>query len=98
MKNRISKKPTAKIVSQKQINRRNFVAFAGFIGLNALMYGGWKWLYKSTKENRGVTGGTRKPLRRALNQDELISRKLFSSDHLVKTYPKSMAAQKVRVN
>lgn len=98
MKNPFSKQPTEKTVSQKQINRRNFIAFGSFIGLNALAFGGWRWLYKSPVEKSGITAGARKPLRRALNQNELLLRKTFSNDHLVQTYPKSMAAPNVRVN
>jgi DMSO/TMAO reductase YedYZ molybdopterin-dependent catalytic subunit len=59
---------------------------------------GWRWLYKSPPETAGITAGARKPLRRALNKTELVLRKVFSNNHLVKTYPKSMAAKKVRVN
>ena len=98
MKKPFSKKNSEKIVSQKQINRRNFISFAGFIGLNALAFGGWRWLYKSPDEEAGITAGTRKPLRKALNQNELILRKAYSNNHLVKTYPKSMADPNVRVN
>jgi len=98
MKNPFSKKQTEKIVSQKQINRRNFIAFTSFIGLNAMAYAGWRWLYKSPEENAGVTAGAKKPLRRALNQNELVFRNTFSNNHLVKTYPKSMADTNVRVN
>ncbi len=98
MKNLFNKNEVTKVVTEKEINRRNFISFAGFISLSAVAYGGWRWLYKSSEENAGVTAGARKPLRRALNQDELIFRKTFSNDHLVQTYPKSLAAKKVRVN
>ena len=98
MKNPFSKQPAEKILSQKQINRRNFIAFGSFIGLNALAFGGWRWLYKSPEEKSGITAGARRPLRRALNQNELLLRKTFSNNHLVQTYPKSMAAPNVRVN
>ena len=98
MKNPFSKQPTEKTVSQKQINRRNFIAFGSFIGLNALAFGGWRWLYKSPVEKSGITAGARKPLRRALNQNELLLRKTFSNNHLVQTYPTSMADPNVRVN
>jgi DMSO/TMAO reductase YedYZ molybdopterin-dependent catalytic subunit len=98
MKNPFNKQQAEKIATQKQINRRNFIAFGSFIGLNALAFGGWRWLYKSPKEESGITAGARKPLRKALNQNELLLRKTFSNDHLVKTYPVSMAAPNVRVN
>ncbi|MEO6734017.1 MAG: molybdopterin-dependent oxidoreductase [Ferruginibacter sp.] len=98
MKNQFSKKSELKLVSQKQINRRNFVAFSVFGGVGALLYGGWRWLYKSPEEVAGITGGARKPLRRALNQNELIFKNTLNNNHLVQTYPKSMAAKNVRVN
>jgi DMSO/TMAO reductase YedYZ molybdopterin-dependent catalytic subunit len=87
-----------KEVSSKQLNRRNFIAFGAFAGLSALGYGGWRWLYDSPKEVRGITANARGPMRRALNQNELFMRRLFSRNHLVKTYPVSMAAKNVRQN
>lgn len=94
----MNKKEAEKFVSEKKLSRRNFFAFGSFIGLNVMAYGAWRWLYKSQDEIPGVTAGAKRPLRKALNQDELIFRKTFSKDHLVKTYPKSMAAKNVRVN
>ena len=85
-------------VPEKKIKRRNFISFAVFIGLYGVAYGGWRWLYNAAKEEPGVTGEARKPLRKALNQTELFFRRTFSNNHLVKTYPKSMAAKQVRVN
>lgn len=99
MKNKlVNKDEKVKFVTEKKLSRRNFFAFGSFIGLNVLAYGGWRWLYKSPDENASVTAGAKGPLRKALNQDELIFRNTFSKDHLVKTYPKSMAAKNVRVN
>lgn len=86
------------IVSDKKIKRRNFISFATFIGLSGAAFGGWRWLYNASAEEEGITAGARKPLRRALNQTELFFRRTFSPSHLVQTYPKSMAAKKVRVN
>lgn len=83
---------------QKKISRRNFISFTTFIAAGAAAFGGWKWLYNSPVETPGVTAGTIKPLRRALNSTELFFRKLYSNNHLVKTYPKSMAASNVRTN
>lgn len=98
MKNPFNKNSESQVVSEKKVNRRNFISFAGFIGLYAAGYGVWRWLYKSPEEAQGVTAGARGPLRKALNQNELIFRNTFSNDHLVQTYPKSMAAKNVRVN
>ena len=83
---------------KKKINRRNFISFTTFIALSGAAIYSWRWLYNSPKEIPGITGGARKPLRRALNQSELFFRKFFSNKHLVKTYPKEMAAKIVRIN
>ena len=83
---------------EQQIKRRTFISFGIFTALGTGAYAGWKWLYHSPEEITTVTGGARVPLRRALNQTELFFRNFFSNNHLVKTYPKSMAATKVRIN
>ena len=94
----VNKNTGEETVSEKKIKRRNFISFAAFVGLNAAAYSGWRWLYNSKPEEPGITAGARKPLRKALNQTELFFRRTFSNNNLVKTYPKSMAAKKVRVN
>lgn len=84
---------------EQQISRRNFISFATFAVLAGGAYEGWHWLSKSPPEAAGgITAGARKPLRKALNKTELFFRRVFSDNHLVKTYPKSMAAKHVRVN
>jgi DMSO/TMAO reductase YedYZ molybdopterin-dependent catalytic subunit len=83
---------------EQKIKRRNFISFTTFFVLGGAAFGGWKWLYHSPEETAGITAGARKPLRRALNKTELFFRKFYSNQHEVKTYPKSMAAKKVRVN
>ncbi|MBE7175828.1 MAG: molybdopterin-dependent oxidoreductase [Mucilaginibacter polytrichastri] len=83
---------------EQQIRRRTFISFAGFAAVYGTAYGAWKWLYHAPQETKTVTARASKPLRRALNKTELAFRRLFSPKHLVKTYPKSMAAKKVRVN
>src|ERR1700754_1452734 len=84
---------------QKTINRRNFISLATFTVLAGGAYEGWRWLYKAPIEAQGgITQGVRKPLRSALNKTELFFRRVFSDNHLVKTYPKSMAARSARVN
>lgn len=89
------KKPLT--VDQK-ISRRKFISFTTFTAMSAGAYFSWRWLYTSPLETKGITGGAHKPLRRALNKTELAFRKVFSNNNLVKTYPKAMAAKKVRVN
>ncbi len=91
-------KPKKERTVEQKISRRNFISFASFAVLTAGVYEGWRWLYKSPQEVAGVTAGAHKPLRKALNKTELFFRRVFSDNHLVKTYPKSMAAKRVRVN
>lgn len=90
--------PQADNAADPKINRRSFIAFGTFFAGGLAAYGGWKWLYNSPAETPSITAAARKPLRRALNQTELVFRRLFSDNHTVKTYPKAMAAKKVRVN
>ncbi len=93
-----NKKPKKEFTVDQKINRRNFISFTSFAVLTGAAYEGWRWLYKSPQETTGITAGARKPLRKALNQTELFFKKVFSDGHLVKTYPKLMAAKQVRVN
>ena len=85
---------------EQKIARRNLISFGTFFLLGGAAFGGWKALYNSPAEARGITGSAHKPLRRALNSTELFFRRIFSNRHLVRTYPKSMAApaHRVRVN
>ena len=86
-------------IVDQQIKRRNFISFSVFFLLGGAGFVSYKWLYKSPLEPEGgITGDTRIPLRKALNKTELAFRRFFSPNHLVKTYPKSMAAIKVRQN
>lgn len=89
---------SAEALLEKQIKRRRFIAFGSFIVLQAAAFGGWKWLANSPEEVKTVTAGAKAPLRRALNQTELFCRRLFSGNHLVKTYPKEMVPKNLRSN
>jgi hypothetical protein len=96
MENKIKAKQ--ELTVDQKIKRRNFISFGVFAVMSGAAYGGWKWLYNSPQEVAGITSGARKPLRRALNKTELFFRNFFSNNHLVKTYPKQMAAKVVRHN
>ena len=93
-----NKKVKKELTVEQKISRRNFISFTTFGVLAVGAFEGWRWLYKSPPEIPGITAGAHKPLRRALNKTELFFRRVFSDNHLVKTYPKSRAAKKVRVN
>src|SRR5258708_4142229 len=94
------KKEKKELTVEQKINRRNFISFAAFTALGVGAFEGWRWLYKSPDEAAGgIKAGAHKPLRKALNKTELFFRRVaFSDKHLVKTYPKEMAAKHVRVN
>lgn len=93
------KKVKKELTIDQKIKRRNFISFGVFGAMGATAYGGWKWLYNSPEEVAGVTAGAHKPLRRALNKTEIFFRRLtFNENHLVKTYPVTMAAKTVRHN
>jgi hypothetical protein len=98
MKHKPGKKTKVELTIDQKIKRRNFISFGVFGILSAAAYEGWRLLYTSPGEVAGVTAGARAPLRRALNRTELIFRRVFSNNHLVKTYPKEMAAKNVRHN
>src|SRR5882724_2051777 len=93
------KKSEKELTVEQKIKRRNFISFTVFGVFAAGAVGGWKWLYNSAEEPAGITAGARRPLRRALNKTELFFRRLaFNENHLVKTYPRSLAAKKIRFN
>ncbi|WPU96927.1 molybdopterin-dependent oxidoreductase [Mucilaginibacter sabulilitoris] len=93
------KKPKRELTIEQKIKRRNFISFAIFGAGAVSTYTGWRWLYKSPNEIPGITAGAHQPLRRALNKTELFFRRLiFNENHLVKTYPREMAAKKIRHN
>ncbi|MFD1257684.1 molybdopterin-dependent oxidoreductase [Mucilaginibacter terrae] len=97
MMNNLKKVKKPLTIDQK-IKRRNFISLSVFALSSAAAYKGWRILYTSPEEATGITGGAQVPLRRALNKTELFFRNFFSNNHLVKTYPKAMAAKNVRQN
>jgi DMSO/TMAO reductase YedYZ molybdopterin-dependent catalytic subunit len=97
MKNPDQKHQEESPVEQK-IRRRNFISLTTLFVMGAAAYKGWDWLYHAPPETSGLTARARKPLRAAMNKTALFFRNFFSNGHLVKTYPKSMAAKRVRVN
>lgn len=98
MKPQNKKKIKLPLTVEQKIKRRNFISFSTFFLLGTSTFTGWKWLLNAPEETPGITGGAKAPLRRALNKTELFFRNFFSNNHLVKTYPKSRAATKVRIN
>lgn len=94
----ISQDPGVRIITNQSLNRRRFLSFAAFLGVGFATFKAWGWLNGLPVERKGITAGAKPLLRRAMEQNEQIFRETFSNDHLVQTYPKSMAAKQVRVN
>lgn len=67
-----------------------FVFFAGCIWT-------WKWVRRQPLDG-AARGAIRQPLRDVLNTNEAIFTKIFSTDHLSKTYSASEAVKNVRPN
>ena len=93
-----AKKIRKPLTIDQKISRRTFISFGAFTALSAGAFFSWRWLYNSPIETGGITKGAHAPLRRVLNNNEQVFRKTFSHKNLVKTYPRSMAAKKVRYN
>lgn len=83
-------------VSSAKIRNRTIAAFVIFI----LLFGGGAFTFFKIKNQPGETQqtGVQDPLRKVLNENENVFNKVFSSNHLAKTYPKSEAVKNVRVN
>lgn len=80
-------------LSKKDFRRRTFVSFGIFVLADVL---GWT-LFRRIK-NSSADGGTQKPLRTVLNQNEKIFSSVFSENKLAKEYPVSQAVKFPRVN
>lgn len=80
-------------LSKKQIIKRMVISFSVFA---ILLFAGFiifNWL-----KNQPSVDGTPKPFRTALNINEKVFSEVFDTGQLVKEYPISAAAKKVRVN
>jgi DMSO/TMAO reductase YedYZ molybdopterin-dependent catalytic subunit len=80
-------------VSDKAVTRKSAIAFVLFALLAVLGFAAYKWIKNEPQE-----AGILKPLRKTLNANENIFSSLFDRNHLIKEYPVSAAAKRVRVN
>jgi len=82
---------------EEQISRRTAISF--FFSAIAAGSGimGWLWLRRQPVDG-GLRGGIQQPLRNALNTNEKIFGKVFSSHHHTKVYSKQDAVATARVN
>jgi hypothetical protein len=79
------------------IVKKTIVSFFFFFLFIGGCIAGWKWLRRQPLDG-GLQGGIQQPLRNVLNKNEVIFGKIFSEQHLAKTYPVSAAAKRVRFN
>jgi DMSO/TMAO reductase YedYZ molybdopterin-dependent catalytic subunit len=80
-------------ITPQQWNRRKFVAFGVFGVFGAAVLGVRKWIVDAPKVD-----GAAAPLRSALEFNNGVNDALESGTHLVKEFPKELAAKNVRVN
>lgn len=80
-------------MGDSQLRNRMIFSFAVFLLLAFGAWGGYQWINHQPKE-----GGALKPLRNVLGFNEKVFSTVFDSNKLVKEYPISAAAKKVRVN
>jgi DMSO/TMAO reductase YedYZ molybdopterin-dependent catalytic subunit len=81
-----------------RVNRRTFISSFTLLAGGTAAYFGWDWLYNSPKETTGVTARAHKPLRGVLDANGKLFEGVVSPDHLVRTYPKALAAPRPRLN
>ncbi len=81
----------------QKYSRRSWLSFAVWGVMGGAGYAGWRWLNAQPRDN-GIMGGILQPLRDGLNTSEKLFEKVFDPNKLVKEYPKSDAATKVRTN
>jgi DMSO/TMAO reductase YedYZ molybdopterin-dependent catalytic subunit len=80
-------------ITKKEVLLRSIIAFCIFLLFAAGVVFTFKWVNKQP-----LSDGTRKPLRSVLGFNEKVFTKVFDSSQLVKEYPVSAAAKRVRVN
>jgi DMSO/TMAO reductase YedYZ molybdopterin-dependent catalytic subunit len=80
-------------VSTKAVVRKTILSFIIFIALLTAGWTAFKFITKQPEE-----AGALKPLRKILDFNEKVFSGIFSGSHLVKEYPVSAAAKRVRVN
>lgn len=82
-----------KNLTEKQVKVKTIWSFAILFLFAIACIIGWKWLHREPK-----IAGAVKPLRTGLDYNEKIFSGVFSNNNLAKTFPKSSAVKKVRVN
>ncbi len=85
------------IITERKLTEKTVIAFTVFILLFIAAIFVWKWIRNQPAES-GTLSGIPSPLRKGLTIDEKLFRASFNPNVLVKTYPISAAAKKVRVN
>jgi DMSO/TMAO reductase YedYZ molybdopterin-dependent catalytic subunit len=80
-------------IPSKQVRNRTVFSLVVFAVLIILAVSGWQWLRHQPVENEA-----REPLRKVLNFNELFFGRIFSNNHLEKSYPAARALKNPRIN
>ena len=86
-----------KLTIDQLIVKKTIVSFFFLVLFFAGCIWAWKWLHRQPLDSN-VSGAIRQPLRDVLNTNELIFNKIFSKNHLTKTYAASQAVKRARFN
>ncbi|MEJ7768497.1 MAG: molybdopterin-dependent oxidoreductase [Chitinophagaceae bacterium] len=88
---------SSELTVEENIRKKTIVSFLVFFIMTIVVISGWIYLKRQPLDH-GSIGGVQLPFRKVLDANERIFDNGFSYNHLAKTYPKSAAAKKVRVN
>ena len=77
----------------RTVRRRTIISFAVFIVCIVAGLIAWQMLYRQPEAS-----GVQKTLRKVMETNEKVFEKVYDTTHLAKTYPKSAAVKKPRVN
>lgn len=86
-----------RLTTDQVIDKKTVISFFFLFMFIAASIWAWKWLRRQPLDG-GIQGGIQQPIRDVLNKNENIFSELFSNNNLVKEFPVSAAAKKVRVN
>ncbi|WP_345955872.1 molybdopterin-dependent oxidoreductase [Mucilaginibacter sp. PAMB04168] len=98
-KNKAKQLPLTEPYDKKKVTRRTFISTLTFGAGGVLAYLGWNKIYLATKETTAdATAGARAPLRKGLDANGELFESTIGPNDLSRTYPKSAAVKKPRIN
>lgn len=86
-------KPESTYLTEKQIRNKTILSVSVLIVFLAACLTGWKWIYEQPRDNRVY-----RPLRSALDRNEIIFHSMLGGGRLTKTYREDDVVPHVRIN